>query len=54
MAKTIPATPTIPAAMPPTKAPLDTPDEGAAEAVFELAAPVALPDWLLLLIEGKL
>jgi hypothetical protein len=46
IAKTIPARPTIPAAIPPTSAPLEIPEEGLAELEFELAAPVALLEWL--------
>jgi len=42
MAKAIPATPTIPAAIPPTSAPVEMLEEGLAELEPELAALVAL------------
>jgi hypothetical protein len=42
MAKAIPATPSIPAAMPPIKAPVDTAGVGAAEEVLELITLVAV------------
>jgi hypothetical protein len=46
MAKAIPATPMIPAAIPPTSAPVEIPEEGVGELEPELAAPVALLEWL--------